>query len=272
MAAVRLPAELDRERLLTVKELPRLVKWRRAFLHRHVTVPIGTTLEVGAMNTPTIRPGECHTTFLDWFSTEELRARHIDNPRVSLDDIVEIDYVVKSREIASAVTERVDLAIANHVIEHVPDPIFWLDQLWHCVKPQGLLFLSVPDRRYTFDYYRRDSDPVELVRAHQEGHERPTADSIARHLYYLTAVSHEALWAGEAPPPLVPRMSFPEALEKSTELAEVYTDVHSWVYTTESFTLALEALQQSGHIKWKTLAFEDVLEGQNEMRVLLQRS
>lgn len=263
---------LDRERLVSVIELPRLVKWRRSFLHRHLTEPISSTLEVGALNTPTIRPGECATSFLDWFSTEELQNRHADNPAVSVDDIAAIDFVVKSRDFARMVTEPVDLAIANHVIEHVPDPIHWLDQLRQCVKPGGLLFLSIPDRRYTFDYFRRESDAVEVVRANVEGHERPTADAIARHLYYLTKVSHESIWAGDAPPPFEPRMSFSEALARSTDLAQTYTDVHCWVYTTETFLRTFEALRQSRHIDWNLEVIEDVQPNEHEIRVLLRRT
>jgi hypothetical protein len=79
---------LNRELLVTVRDLPHLVKQRRAFLHRHLEDELHSTLEIGALNTPTIRPGECQTWFLDWFDTKDLRLKHANNPKVNLDDLV----------------------------------------------------------------------------------------------------------------------------------------------------------------------------------------
>jgi len=269
--SVGMPAAFDRELLMTAKELPELVLQRRAFLYRHLHLEIRSTLEIGALNTPTIRPGECQTSFLDWFHTDELRARHQDNPRVNVADLVDVDNVVKSRDYADYVIEAVDLMIANHVIEHVPDPIHWLDQARQCVKPDGRLFLSVPDRQYTFDYFRRESDAVDLVEAYLDKRERPTSADIARHLYYLTDITHSEIWDTGPPLRFNSRMDFAEALSRARSLAEVYTDVHVWVFTSVTFRHLFNALRESGHVQWQIVAFEDVQPGQNEMRMLLRQ-
>jgi len=266
------PATFDRELLLSARDLPELVRQRRAFLYRHHDGELRSVLEVGALNTPTIRPGECATSFLDWFHTDELRAKHVENPRVDTGDLVTVDRVIKSRNYADHVDTPVDLLIANHVLEHVPDPIHWLAQARRCVKPDGQLFLCVPDRRYTFDYFRRESDAVDMVTAYAETHERPTPADIARHLYYWTDITHIEIWETGPPLRFKPRMTFDEALARAAVLAEVYTDVHVWVFTTDTFLRTFRALRASGHIAWDIAAFEDVQPGQNEMRLLLRPS
>jgi 2-polyprenyl-3-methyl-5-hydroxy-6-metoxy-1,4-benzoquinol methylase len=72
--------------------------------------------------------------------------------------------------------------ITIHVVEHVPDPIYGLQQASRRVKRDGQLFLCLPDRQYTFDYFRRESDAVEMVEAYLEKRERATRADIARHL------------------------------------------------------------------------------------------
>lgn len=268
----RLPAAFDRELLMTVSGLPELVVQRRDFLYRNLQHEVSSVLEIGALNTPTIRPDECRTEFLDWFHTDELRTRHLDNPRVNVDDLVAIDHVIKSRDFADHVTEQVHLLIANHVIEHVPDPIYWFEQASRCVRPDGRLFVCVPDRQYTFDYFRRESDAVEMIEACRDERERPTAADIARHLYYLTEITHTEIWETGPPLRFKPRMSFDVALTRANSLAETYTDVHVWVFTSTTFRAILDALRESGHLEWKIEAFEDVKPGQNEMRMLLRKA
>jgi SAM-dependent methyltransferase len=269
---VGVPAAFDRELLMSVTGLPELVVQRREFLYRNLRHEFSSTLEIGALNSPTIRPGECQTQFLDWFHTDELRARHLDNPRVDVSDLVPVDHVIKSRDFADHIEDPVDLLIANHVVEHVPDPIYWFEQAGRCVKPDGRLFLCVPDRQYTFDYFRRESDAVEMIGAYQEKRERPTAADIARHLYYLTDITHTEIWETGPPLRFKPRMDFAEALSRARSLAEVYTDVHVWVFTSVTFRQTIHALRESGHLEWEIEAFEDVKPGQNEMRILLHKT
>lgn len=263
---------LDMEEMVAVRQLSRRSKVRRRFLAAHAKRDINSSLEIGALNVPTLLPGECDSRFLDWFSTDHLRARHKDNPVVPPDTIVPIDYVVADTNFASQVDRTFDLLIANHVIEHVADMIGWFDQLEQLSKPGGYLFLAVPDRRYTFDYFRPEHDAVDIVRAHEDGLDRPSRFQIAKHLYYFTNVTHKQIWAGEVPEEFVPRMTFAEALEKSESLAEGYADVHCWIFTRETFERTMDALFAAGHIGWSVAAIEGVHEGENEFRVLLERA
>jgi SAM-dependent methyltransferase len=265
--------KLKRDQLLDHTGVPRLVRPRREFLHRHLTTDATSTLEIGALNSPTIRPGECDTYFLDWYSTAELREKYRDNPRHPVADLVDVDYVAKSRDLSNYVTKRVDLAMAHHVLEHVPDPIHFLAEIHRCTTPDGRLFMAIPDREYTFDMFRPVSDAVSMVIANRERRELHTADDIARHLYYSdsTPVTHTDVWEGRAPDHFEPRMTIDDALEQAEQLAVSYADIHAWVFTAKSFRQTFAALTDSGYVDWEIEAFEEVEEGWNEIKVLLRK-
>jgi predicted SAM-dependent methyltransferase len=47
-----------------------------------------------------------------------------------------------------------DFIIANHLIEHLENPILALKNWNSKLKPQGVLYMAVPDKRFTFDIDR----------------------------------------------------------------------------------------------------------------------
>ncbi len=56
--------------------------------------------------------------------------------------------------LASIGDESVDFVVANHFIEHCRDPIGALTTLLRVVRPGGVVFMAVPDKRQTFDRAR----------------------------------------------------------------------------------------------------------------------
>ena len=67
--------------------------------------------------------------------------------------------------------ESVDFVIANHVLEHLEDPIAGLESLLRVIRPGGVLFLTLPDARHTFDAPRARTTVEHLLRDHEEGPE-----------------------------------------------------------------------------------------------------
>ena len=61
--------------------------------------------------------------------------------------------------------------IANHFVEHCADPIGTLKNLVRVVRPGGILYIALPDKRYTFDAPRPSTPFEHLVRDHDEGPE-----------------------------------------------------------------------------------------------------
>ena len=59
--------------------------------------------------------------------------------------------------------DSLDYVVASHVIEHVANPV---KALWECarvVRHGGMVYLVVPDRRFTFDHTRALTPPEHMI-------------------------------------------------------------------------------------------------------------
>lgn len=252
--------------------LSRAASWRRRFVKDHLALHKPSILEIGALDNPTyLRELGDDARYLDYFSTEELHEKHRDSQR-SVDRIVQVEYVVKSARPAEEVSERFDLIVANHVVEHIPDLVHWFNQMEALLAPGGSLFLSVPDRQYTFDIFRPETLATQLIRAHRADIERPDKWHIAEHLYYHQKVDVQALWRGEPQAPFSPRMPLAQALDSAEKFASGYHDVHCWVFTPESFKQCVSDLNSTGLTQLKIRASQDTAKDTNEFLVLLGRN
>lgn len=159
-----------------------LVEYRRFFVRKHANLA-GIGLEVGAFARPTLQKHEANIRFVDFFSTEELRdqaRRNGEDPNA----VVPVDYVVSNDDYRSAAPGTFDYIIANHVFEHVLNPIAWLEYLNDMLHPGGLLFLTVPDKKYNFDRYRADTQLSHLLHDYIQGNDQGFEHSLETSLYY----------------------------------------------------------------------------------------
>lgn len=250
--------------------LSRRALYRRHFLLDHLGERDLPILEVGALNDPTFRKEEGKVWFADYFTRAESAERHRGNPNHPAERMVDVDFVLRDRRLSEAVTIASGLIIANHVIEHLPDPIRWLQDARKISKVGGLMFLAVPDRRYTFDYFKPVSDAVDWIAAYDVEAIKPTRYQILRGLYYHAALKAPQAWAGTVPTDHMRRFSMSDALEKSADLAKVYTDTHCWVFTYDSLLRVLSDFEGTDLIPWTLVHSADVKRNSSEFHVILE--
>lgn len=251
--------------------VPRSILERRAFVESHVDVSSTKILEIGAMDTPLYRPHEADIRFLDWYSTSELESFLEGNPRRKADQVVDVDFAIKKKRFSTDVPEKFDLVIASHVIEHIPDVVAWIQEIENVLTPSGRVFLAVPDRRYTFDIVRQETDAVDLIRCYDEDLEIASYYQILRDLYYYRPVRGEDAWSD--PSQLdgkVKEKRFPlsVAMEKARRLAESYNSVHCHVFSFPSFSPLWADLLEAEMFKLRLMEIADVPERANEFHVL----
>ena len=144
---------------------------REDLARRYLT---GSGIEIGALTTPLRVPPDVRVRYVDRKSRAglleeegpELRAKGL-NP----DAIPETDVVDDAGTLANFGESEVDFVVANHVLEHLEDPIAGLRNLLRVTRPGGIVLLTLPDARHTFDARRQRTSPEHLVRDHQEGPE-----------------------------------------------------------------------------------------------------
>lgn len=252
--------------------LSQIARKRRDFIEAALGVP-GPVLEIGAFDNPVFRRelGD-PVKYADWFSRDELADMHRDNSRRNLDLIVEVDFVVKGSRPSRFIGDKFALICASHVIEHIPDLILWFAELDAMLGDGGRVFLAIPDKRYTFDYFRPVSRATEIIRAHSERLERPGIWQLADHFFYHQKVDQAALWRGEIPAGFLPRFSLSHAMKLAELKADTYTDCHCWTFTAESFVQLLADLRSGGLCPFTVERVTPPLPDTNEFFALLRRN
>jgi len=128
----------------------------------------GNGLEIGAAYQPLDVPPGTNVTYVDRMTLEELRGHY---PELA-GGIIPVDLVDDGERLTTVPDESQDFIIANHFLEHCEDPIGAIGSHLRKLKPGGILFYAVPDKRYTIDY-RRPLTPLEhMVSDHEQGPER----------------------------------------------------------------------------------------------------
>jgi SAM-dependent methyltransferase len=126
----------------------------------------GDGLEIGALNLPMAIPRGATVRYVDRKPLEGLREEY---PEWAGWDIVAPDVVTDGETLDGIADASADFVVANHFIEHTEDPIGTLAAHLRVIRPGGVGFYAVPDKRYTFDV-RRPVTPVgHLLADHRDG-------------------------------------------------------------------------------------------------------
>jgi 2-polyprenyl-3-methyl-5-hydroxy-6-metoxy-1,4-benzoquinol methylase len=111
----------------------------------------GGGIELGALHAPTKGlPPDSVVLYVDKESTENLKARFATDDSMKAQSMVDVDIVSDAGGLAFN-SGALDFLIANHVLEHLPNPLGALMEWHRCLKEGGRLFLTMPDKRFCFD-------------------------------------------------------------------------------------------------------------------------
>jgi SAM-dependent methyltransferase len=128
----------------------------------------GSGIEIGALHNPLDVPRSAHVRYVDHLPVDELR-RHY--PELASAPLVEVDVLDDGERLATIGDGTQDFVIANHFLEHCEDPLGALGNMIRVLRPGGVLYLAVPDKRYTFDAARPVTPTEHVLRDHREGPE-----------------------------------------------------------------------------------------------------
>jgi len=239
---------------------------RQAFVGSLLDTSDLAILEIGALNTPTFGSQDYNVKFADWFSQDELIANYPNK-----ENIIPVDFVIKEKNFGKNFDTRFDLIIANHVIEHIPDMISWLAELSNISNSNGRLFLSIPDRRYTFDRDRQETTLSEFLDFYIRRLEMPDFRQVFEHLYYHNKVDAKEVWDGNNPPLLPRRFEAKSSMKKALAMSKTYHSVHCNVFTKYSFEIAIDGINESGLGFWSIEKIQEPAKYSNEFHVLLKK-
>lgn len=190
---------------------------------------------------------------LDHASAAELRDKY-QGHGVNLDNIEEVDFVWHGETFQELIgkTSCYNWIIASHVIEHVPDLISYSQQCEALLKPDGVLSLVIPDKRYCFDYFSSCSSTGNMLDVYAGKRVRPCHGQVFDHIANASKRNGNIAWGEDGlggADELVHTFSEAQAhWEKSISTTD-YIDAHCWRFTPASFRLLISDLQGLGLIR-----------------------
>lgn len=198
----------------------------------------GNGLEIGALASPLPLPPEATAKYYDYFSKEENIRRF---PQLPPERFVEVDFVGRCEALDLIPDASLDFLIANHVLEHSHDVIRTLATFDGKLKDGGVLFVTVPDKRYTFDCERAVTPFEHLWDEHLHGSAR---NAYAHYLDY-----HQHTAAKKDGPPLTEeqfhaagRVDFHVHVWTQKEVIEMFLEL----VRRKLVTWEIEAAMQNG--------------------------
>ncbi|MCD4655776.1 class I SAM-dependent methyltransferase [bacterium] len=212
----------------------------------------GRGLEIGPSHRPMLRKADGYNIeVLDHCTKAEL-IRKYQNENVDITLIEEVDHIWPGGSLADIIAEKncYDYVIASHVIEHTTDFIGFLKDIETLLKPNAVLSLAVPDKRFCFDCYRPWTGLARVIDAYFYKTQFHSPGTAAEH--FLSYVSNDGKpgWGESSPKKFRLNHTVEEAkhfMKKSVD-AKKYLDFHAWCFTPHSFLYLIECLADLGLI------------------------
>lgn len=128
----------------------------------------GDGIEIGALHNPLIVPKGANVRYVDKWTADHLGATF---PELKDRKLVKIDIIDDGETLETIPESSVDFIIANHLLEHCRNPFRTVERMFTLLRKGGVLYLTVPDKRYTFDAPRSVTPVKHLIREYHEGTE-----------------------------------------------------------------------------------------------------
>ena len=185
---------------------------KRAALAAHYIK--GSGIEIGALHEPLSLPAGVEVKYVDRLSRGDLYKHY---PELGSYDLIEPDIISDGETLSEFDDHSVDFIIANHFIEHTQDPISTLQAFLRVLRTKGVIFMAVPDKRWSFDKDREVTTFSHLVRDHEEG------PQISRNEHYVEWVRDKE------------RLSEEDLPKRVSELSSSNYSIHFHVWDALSF-------------------------------------
>lgn len=144
---------------------PPFLRRREAIAKRYLS---GSGIEIGGLNAPLSVSRHANVRYVDRAPLSELRVHY---PELDGEELVEPDILDDGERLASLADGSQAFVIANHFLEHCQNPLGALENMFRVLASGGILFLAVPDKRFTFDRQRPTTTLEHLLEHAEHGPE-----------------------------------------------------------------------------------------------------
>ena len=126
----------------------------------------GKGIEIGALHKPLRIPESAKVKYMDRMLVSDLREEY---PELSSKELVNVDIVDDGEHLSKIKDSTQNFIIANQFLEHCQNPIGAINNMLRVLKTNGVLYLCIPDKRYSFDIDRSITSIEHLLKDYQKG-------------------------------------------------------------------------------------------------------
>jgi SAM-dependent methyltransferase len=126
----------------------------------------GEGIEIGALHQPLSVPEGARVRYVDRLEEAELRKHY---PELGGQAFAPVTILGDAENLSAIPDESVDFVVANHLLEHLEDPVRGLKEFQRVLKRDGVLYMALPDSRVTFDRARKLTAVEHLLEDHRRG-------------------------------------------------------------------------------------------------------
>jgi SAM-dependent methyltransferase len=202
-----------------VRDALSLLRLRTELSYRYLR---GSGIEIGALQNPLELRPDAHVRYADRLTVAEARAHY---PELGSAMLVTPSIVCDAADLAPVADRSVDFVIANHVLEHLVDPLAALREWLRVVRPGGHLYVAVPDHANPLDHLRPITQPDHLIADFENREERQDLDR-----------EHYREWVASTRPYLTPE----QRAEVEAELAAQRYAIHFHTFNRDTFAALME--------------------------------
>jgi len=215
----------------------------------------GTGIEIGALHKPMDLTGANVTEvlYVDSLTLEELRNHY---PELNDLPLVTPDIVVDGTTLATIEGESLDFIIANHLIEHLDNPLLAFESWCGKLKQGGVVFMAVPDKRYTFDKPRPLTPLHHLI----DDYESSDEERVKRNRLHFVETAE-----------VIEGRVGKSSQDRVNNLIARNYSIHHHVWTFESFGDVLDYVIEQMQVPYEILDYSSPLPGDNEFIFILSK-
>ena len=198
----------------------------------------GAGIEIGAMHFPLSVPEGVKVKYVDRLSKQQAIQRY---PELDPSRMVEPDIVGDGFTLAGVPERSQDFVIANHVLEHSPNPLQALENWARVVRPGGVLYVIVPVAELCFDRGRPETTIDHMIEDYRLCRDSRHEEFRARNRFHYKewvqiSAPNAARDEGRPPPPMTAK--------EIDKLAQAAEEIHFHTFSPTSFAALLRAFRE----------------------------
>jgi len=210
----------------------------------------GEGIEIGALNAPMTVPGDVAVRYVDRAPLDALRRQY---PELADQALVSPSIIGQADDLSALGADSVDFVIANHLVEHLEDPIGALREMVRVIRPGGILFMALPDPRVTFDVDRELTSAEHVIDEFRNGTKQTRED-------------HFRDWVAKAEPHVdwVKAAGIVGGPDRVRQLIEMDYSIHFHVWRPDTFMEFMVVASREAHLELEPVDFQPRVADDNE--------